>query len=67
MDIRFLSPLLAKVKQALVGFFGLKLHLLINDLGAIMNFQWTTGKVNDRLPVENLCEDLMGKVFPDKE
>jgi hypothetical protein len=31
-----------------------------------MNFQWTTGKVNDRFPVENLCENLMDKVFADK-
>jgi hypothetical protein len=26
----------------------------------------TTGKVNDRFPVENLCENLIGKVFTDK-
>jgi hypothetical protein len=35
-------------------------------LGEIMNFQWATGKVNDRFSVENLCEKLMGKVFTDK-
>jgi hypothetical protein len=38
----------------------------MNNLGEIMNFQWATGKVNDRFPVENLCDNLMGKVFTGK-
>jgi hypothetical protein len=31
-----------------------------------MNFQLTTGKVDDRFPVENLCKKLVGKMFADK-
>ena len=31
-----------------------------------MSFELTTGKVNDRFPVENLCKNLIGKVFSDK-
>jgi hypothetical protein len=56
----------SKGKTSSGCFLGLKLHLLTNDLVEIMNFQWTTGKVNDSFPVENLCENLMGKVFADK-
>ena len=31
-----------------------------------MNFSLTTGKASDRWPVENLCKNLIGKVFSDK-
>lgn len=55
-----------KGKTSTGWFFGLKLHFIVNDLGEIMNFQLTTGKVNDRFPVENLCKNLIGKVFGDK-
>ncbi len=55
-----------KGKTSTGWFFGMKLHLIVNDLGEIMNFALTTGKVNDRFPVENLCKNLMGKVFSDK-
>lgn len=55
-----------KGKTSTGWFYGVKLHLIINDLGEIMNFQLTTGKVNDRFPVENLCKNLIGKVFSDK-
>lgn len=44
----------------------MKLHLIVNDLGKVMNFSLTTGKANDRWPVENLCKNLIGKVFADK-
>ena len=55
-----------KGKTSTGWFFGFKLHLIVNDLGEVMNFHLTTGKVNDRCPVENLCKNLMGKVFADK-
>lgn len=31
-----------------------------------MNFCLTRGKVHDSCPVENLCKDLLGKMFGDK-
>ncbi|WP_339044463.1 IS982 family transposase [Cardinium endosymbiont of Tipula unca] len=55
-----------KGKTSTGWFFGFKLHLIVNDLGEIMNFQLTTGKVNDRSPAEHLCKNLLGKVFGDK-
>ncbi|CAH2559891.1 IS982 family transposase [Cardinium endosymbiont of Oedothorax gibbosus] len=63
---RVFKSIATKGKTSTGWFFGLKLHLIVNDLGEIMNFQLTTGKTNDRLPVENLCKHLMGKMFADK-
>ena len=47
-------------------FFGLKLHLVINDRGELLNFQVTPGNVDDRKPVPDLLQHLFGKVFVDK-
>ena len=44
-------------------FFGLKLHLVVNDVGDMMHFQVTTGKVDDRIPVLHLLQNLTRKVF----
>ena len=55
-----------KGKTTTGWFYGMKLHLIVNDLGEVMNFSLTTGKANDRWPVENLCKNLIGKVFADK-
>ncbi len=38
-----------KGKTSTGWFFGFKLHLIVNDLGEIMNFQLTTGKVNESI------------------
>ncbi|CAH2560039.1 IS982 family transposase [Cardinium endosymbiont of Oedothorax gibbosus] len=63
---RVFKSIATKGKTSTGWFFGLKLHLIVNDLGEIMNFQLTTGKTNDRLPVEDLCKHFMGKMFADK-
>ena len=38
-----------KGKTSTGWFFGFKLHLIVNELGEIMNFQLTTGKVNESI------------------
>ena len=58
--------LASKSKTTTGWFFGLKLHMVINDLGEVMNFQLTTGKTDDRVPVPDLLKKLSGKVFADK-
>lgn len=58
--------LASKGKTTTGWFHGLKLHLIVNDLGEVMNFCLTTGKVHDSCPVENLCRHLLGKMFGDK-
>jgi hypothetical protein len=48
------------------GFFGFKLHLVVNDRGEILAFCLTPGKVDDRKPVLRLVKQLFGKLFGDK-
>jgi hypothetical protein len=58
---------LAKIGKSTMGwFFGFKLHLVINDKGEVISFEVTKGNVDDRNPVENLAEGLLGKIFGDK-
>lgn len=56
----------ARGKTSVDWFFGLKLHLVINDLGELLNFQVTPGNVDDRKPVPKAVQHLFGKVFADK-
>ena len=44
----------------------MKLHLVINDRGELLNFQVTPGNVDDRKPVPDLLQHLFVKVFADK-
>jgi hypothetical protein len=56
----------ARGKTSVDWFFGLKLHLVINDKGELLNFQVTPGNVDDRKPVPELLQHLFGQVFADK-
>jgi hypothetical protein len=56
----------ARGKTSVDWFFGLKLHLVLNDKGELLNFQVTPGNVDDRKPVPELLRHLFGKVFADK-
>ena len=47
-------------------FFGFKLHLIINELGEILAFQFTPGNVADVSVLESLSRGLIGKLFGDK-
>jgi hypothetical protein len=47
-------------------FFGLKLHLVINEYGEIVNFTLTPGNIDDRKVVEQLAKDLKGCLFGDR-
>ncbi len=49
-----------------VWFYGLKLHLIINDRGEFLAFKLTAGNVDDRRPVVELTKDIFGKLFGDK-
>ena len=58
---------LAKRGKTTTGwFYGLKLHLIINDRGEILAFQLTKGNVSDISMVEILSKGLRGKLFGDK-
>lgn len=47
-------------------FFGLKLHLLINELGEIQGLKLTPGNIDDRVPVPNITKRITGLLFGDK-
>jgi hypothetical protein len=46
--------------------FGFKLHLVINERGELLAFTLTPANVDDRKPVPDLTQDLLGKLFGDK-
>ncbi len=41
-------------------------YLIINDRGELLAFKLTSGKTDDRKPVPELTEDLIGKLFGDR-
>lgn len=47
-------------------FFGFKLHCIFNNEGELMEFDLTPGNVDDRAPVEHMCETLDGWLFGDR-
>lgn len=46
-------------------FYGFKLHLIINELGKILAFQFTTGNASDMSVLEKLSQGVFGKLFGD--
>ena len=57
----------ARRGQSSMGwFYGFKLHLVINDCGALLSCYLTPGIVGDRRPVPHLVKDLWGRLFGDK-
>lgn len=53
-------------KTSVDWFFGFKLHLVINDCGALLSIRLTPANVDDRRPVPELVKELFGKLFGDK-
>ena len=47
-------------------FYGFKLHLIINEVGEILAFQFTPGNVADVSILESLSRRIFGKLFGDK-
>lgn len=58
----------ARGKSTMGYFFGFKLHLIVNDMGEIINFVITPGNVDDRAPLKdgNFLNKIYGKLFADK-
>ena len=58
---------LAKLGKTTKGwFYGLKLHLVINEKGDIQRLTFTAGNIDDRVPVPNITKHLTGLLFGDK-
>lgn len=54
-------------KSTMGYFYGFKLHIVVNDIGQIIDFQITQANVDDRTPLkENLLNKIWGKLYGDK-
>ena len=53
-------------KNSVGWYYGFKLHLIINDRGELLAFQLTSANTDDRKPVPDLTQHLLGKLFGDK-
>jgi len=58
----------ARGKSTMGYFFGFKLHIIVNDMGEIINFVITPGNIDDREPLKNsdFLKKVSGKLFGDK-
>jgi hypothetical protein len=53
-------------KTSMGWFYGLKLHLIINRRGELVNFKLTSGNCDDRKPVPEMAEGITGLMAGDK-
>lgn len=54
-------------KSTMGFFYGFKLHIVVNEVGQILDFQITQGNVDDRAPLKNnLLKRIWGKLYGDK-
>lgn len=53
-------------KSSTGWFYGLKLHLVINNLGQVINFLVTPANVSDNKVLEKLFENIKGECYADK-
>lgn len=63
---RVFGGIAARGKTSTGWFFGMKLHLVINHLGELLDIKVTPGNIDDRKPVPGLCAGLFGKLYGDK-
>ncbi len=54
-------------KTSMGGFYGFKLHRVVDDRGERLAFQITPGNVDDRRPVPELTQGLTGKLVGDRD
>jgi len=60
------AGLAARGQCSLGWFYGFKLHLVVNERGAVLAFTLTPGNVDDRKPLPKLVKALFGKLLGDK-
>jgi Transposase DDE domain len=60
------AGLAARGKTSMGWCFGFKLHLVFNHVNEIVAVKLTPGNVHDGAPVEQLTQNLTGKLFGDK-
>jgi IS5 family transposase len=55
-----------KSKSTMGWFFGMKLHLISNEKGELVNIKFTQANVDDRAVVDQMTKNLTGFLFGDK-
>ena len=63
---RVFKGLAGRGKSSTGWFYGFKLHLVINNLGEIINLKLTSGNVHDVAILESLTQELKGILLGDK-
>ena len=63
---RVFKKIAKRGKTSTGWFYGVKLHLIINNVGEILAFMLTAGNIDKRVPVPELSKDVFGKIFGDK-
>ena len=53
-------------KSTMGWFYGFKLHLIVNERGELLSVKLTEGNVDDRKPLPDMCQSIIGKMFGDK-
>ena len=55
-------------KTSMGWFFGFKLHIIVNDMGEVINFAFTEANADDRQPLISgkLLKEIWGKLFGDR-
>jgi hypothetical protein len=55
-----------KAKSTIGWFFGFKLHIIVNECGELLAVKLTKANINERAPVPQMDNNLLGKLFSDK-
>jgi transposase len=63
---RVFAGIAERGKTSVDWFYGFKLHLVVNHQGELLNVQLTPGNTDDRQPVPQLLNGLLGRVFADR-
>ena len=63
---RVFKGVAARGKTSVDWFYGLKLHLVVNECGELLNITVTPGNTDDRKPVLDLLKGLSGRIFADR-
>jgi len=53
-------------KTPMGWFYSFKLHLIVNKQGELLAVHLTPGNTDDRKPLEDMTQNLFGKLFADK-
>ena len=63
---RVFKGLAGRGKSSTGWFYGFKVHIVINNLGEIINLKITSGSVHDVAVLESLTQELKGILLGDK-